>query len=126
MIVRSFPAERSSLAAIRRMIREAAQALDLSETSIADVVLAVSEASANAVLHSGATELRVTWLTYRDCLEVSVHDNGVYARRVTSGPASEGGRGLQVIVALMDEVSVHEGTATHPGTTVMMMKCRGA
>ena len=60
---RTFPAERAALAQIRAFVRR--RALEDSFGDWADsIVLAVSEASANAVVHSGSRHVQITWRAY--------------------------------------------------------------
>jgi anti-sigma regulatory factor (Ser/Thr protein kinase) len=122
--VRSFPAEADVLADIRTLVRSLAAGVRLSERTADDVVLAISEACANAVLHSGSPDLTLAWQVARGCVRVEVSDRGVFLRRV---PAPEilggGGHGIQIMMALMDEVTIHEGTASAPGTFVRLVKC---
>lgn len=125
-VSRTFPALPSALYEVRKFIREEAERADLSASTVNDVVLAVSEACANAVLHSGSTEMDVSWRREGDCIEMSVRDRGTFVRRV---PVPELGRasghGIPLMMALMDEVGVIEGTERRPGTTVRLVRCGG-
>jgi anti-sigma regulatory factor (Ser/Thr protein kinase) len=125
-VSRTFPALPSALYEVRKFIREEAERADLSASTVNDVVLAVSEACANAVLHSGSTEMDVSWRREGDCVEMSVRDRGTFVRRV---PVPELGRvsghGIPLMMALMDEVGVIEGTERRPGTTVRLVRCGG-
>jgi anti-sigma regulatory factor (Ser/Thr protein kinase) len=84
----------------------------------------VSEACSNAVLHSGTDVVRIVWTFRRDCVRIRVEDDGVF-RRAMAAPQESGGRGILVMMAVMDEVAVREGTERHPGTTVRLVRCRG-
>jgi serine/threonine-protein kinase RsbW len=121
-----FPALPSALYEVRKFIRKEAEVGGLSPASINDVVLAVSEACANAVLHSGSDEMEVSWLRAGECVEVVVRDRGVFLRRVRIPEIDRtGGHGIPLMMALMDEVGVSEGTERKPGTTVRLVKCSG-
>jgi anti-sigma regulatory factor (Ser/Thr protein kinase) len=51
-----------------------------------------------------------------------VTDDGVFRRNPSHQPG-DGGRGVSLMKALVDEVSIREGTAQHPGTEVRLVKC---
>ena len=125
-ISRTFPALPSALYEVRKYLRDQAERAGLSAASANDVVLATSEACANAVLHSQSAEMEVAWREDGDCVEVAVRDEGVFLRRV---PIPEfdrmRGHGIPLMMALMDEVSVQEGTERNRGTTVRLVKCAG-
>ena len=123
-VSQTFPALPSALYEVRKFIREQAEQAGLSPSTVNDVVLAVSEASANAVLHSGSAEMEVGWRLVGECVEATVRDRGTFVRRV---PIPEfdrtSGHGIPLMMALMDEVGVKEGTTRAPGTTVRLVKC---
>src|SRR6266571_7750450 len=79
---RSFPAHPSALFDVRRFLRERATGARVPEETAADLVLAASEACANAVLHSGGHMFRVTWRRDPESVEIQVTDQGVFQRRV--------------------------------------------
>jgi anti-sigma regulatory factor (Ser/Thr protein kinase) len=121
----TFPALPSALYEIRKFVRREAEAAGLPPDSINDLVLAVSEACANAVLHSGSEDIEVTWVPSDDCVEVVIRDRGVFIRRVPIPELDKTrGHGIPLMMALMDEVGVSEGTDRRPGTTVRLVKCR--
>jgi serine/threonine-protein kinase RsbW len=123
-VVRSFRAHPASLYQVRQFIREQAAALGLPQQVVDDVLLATSEACVNAVLHSGSRTVRVSWRRTQRCVEVDVQDEGVFQRRVPLSQVEEsGGRGILLMMAVMDEVSIQEGSARSPGTLVRMLKC---
>jgi anti-sigma regulatory factor (Ser/Thr protein kinase) len=124
-ISKTFPALPSALYQVRKFVREQAEGAGLSASSANDVVLAISEACANAVLHAGSAEMTVSWTHAGDCIEVGVRDEGVFVRHVPI-PEFErtSGHGIPLMMALMDEVSVREGSKRNPGTTVVLKKCR--
>ena len=125
-VSRTFPALPSALYQVRKFIREQAEELGLSAQSANDVILAVSEACANAVLHSGSVEMEVAWTPEGECIQVTVRDRGVFKRRVPIPELDRSsGHGIPLMMALMDEVGVSEGSDRRPGTTVRLVKCRG-
>src|SRR6266542_356214 len=122
-VTRTFPAERAVLAQIRAFVRR--RAVEDSFGDWADgIVLAVSEASANVVVHSGSPEVQITWRPYADHAEVEVRDEGTFRRDIRSHWEGGGNRGLLLMMSLMDQVSITCGTDMRPGTVVRMVKNR--
>jgi serine/threonine-protein kinase RsbW len=125
-VVRSFRAHPSSLYQVRQFIRQQSETVDLPGEVVDDLLLAVSEACVNAVLHSSSRTVKVAWRYSAGCAEVVVHDEGVFQRRLPmpelDGPS---GRGILLMMAVMDEVTIHEGTSRTPGTQVRLRRCHG-
>ena len=122
---RTFRAHPSSLFEVRQFIRGCAAQAGLDGAFADDIVLAVSEASANSVLHTNGPEFTVT-LSIRDgCVHVDVSDRGVFNRRVVIPERDGHGRGIPLMKAMMDQVSIREGTEVSPGTRVRLVKCGG-
>jgi anti-sigma regulatory factor (Ser/Thr protein kinase) len=122
---RGFPATAESLPRVREFLRACAAASGLSEETADDLLLAVSEACANAVLHSGSEDFEVEWRDSTRAIEVEVRDRGTFRRRVrvasVDGP---GGFGIPLMTALADRVEISEGTPADPGTRVRLTKRR--
>jgi anti-sigma regulatory factor (Ser/Thr protein kinase) len=110
---------------IRAFVEARAGSL-LPRDSIDDLKLAVTEAAANALRHSGSDQVRVAVDVGDGCVQVVVEDDGVYQAtlRAVDGDL-EGHRGFAIIAALVDEFSVRRGTAAGSGTVVRMLKCAG-
>ena len=125
-LARAFRAHPSALFGVRTFLRERAAADGIGPAVTDDLLLAVSEASANAVLHSGSAMFRVTWFRDRERVVVEVSDDGEFKRRIPLGPPEPGGRGIALITALLDEVSIREGNPRRRGTVVRMAKYRTA
>jgi anti-sigma regulatory factor (Ser/Thr protein kinase) len=123
--VRTFPAEPSSLAQVRAFVRGLAVEADLPDRIAEDLVLAVSEACANTVLHSGSPDVEVRWTLHEDRVEIEVRDRGHFQRRVrlpsVDGP---GGFGIPLMAALAEGLVIEEGTRRRPGTLVRLVKRR--
>jgi serine/threonine-protein kinase RsbW len=122
---RTFPAEPEALPEVRSFLRDRAAATGLPEPITDDLLLAVSEACANAVLHSGSDSFDVEWRDRPRAIEVVVHDRGTFRRRVRL-PSIEGpgGFGIPLMTALTDRLEIREGTAASPGTQVRLTKRR--
>jgi serine/threonine-protein kinase RsbW len=122
---RSFPAEADALPEVRRFLRERARREGLSQSMTEDLLLAASEASANAVLHSGSSDFDVEWVASDDAVEILVRDRGSFKRRVRiptlEGP---GGFGIPLMTALADQIEIKEGSPARPGTQVRLTKRR--
>ena len=90
-IARVFPAHPSALFGVRKFLRERAAAEGFGPALTDDIVLAASEASANAVLHSGSRTFWVSWSGGGDRVVVEVSDDGEFKRRVLLGAVDAGG-----------------------------------
>jgi len=86
-----------------------------------DLLVVTSELLTNAVIHGvGPIELSVS--TLAEGVEVSVSDSGGGNPRLRPGPASEeGGRGLMLVAALVDDWGVSRDPA-RPGTTTVWVR----
>jgi anti-sigma regulatory factor (Ser/Thr protein kinase) len=121
---RAFIAERRVLSDIRRFVATEADRLTFSRF-VNDLQLAVTEACANAILHSGTEEIRVTIKPTGSCLEITVEDDGVYRRTVPFPELDgQGHRGLHLMAAMVDDFSLRRGTEEHQGTRVTLVKCK--
>ena len=120
---RTFAAAPGALREVRGWIGEAANLAGLGEETTADVVLAVSEACANAVRHSGSPRFDVSWNAPGDRFDVEVADHGLFQNRMrVAVVGGAGGMGLPLMTALMDAITVEEGRPEDPGTTVRLTK----
>ncbi|WP_188197086.1 ATP-binding protein [Nonomuraea sp. SYSU D8015] len=109
---------------VRRVLGDAMRSLNVSETCIADMLLAVSEACSNAVRHGGpANRYEVTAsIGYGRC-DVRVADNGNGVPTIPPHfppPDTENGRGLLIMRSVVDEISF--GITPGRGTTVHLRK----
>ncbi|MGH2677196.1 MAG: ATP-binding protein [Actinomycetota bacterium] len=120
---RTFPARKESLAEIRTFIRSMAEGVGLSDRTTEDLILAVTEACANAVLHSGSRSLEVEWRLGAGRVQVEIRDQGIFRSRVRL-PSFEGpgGFGIPLMAALTEELDIEEGTRRRPGTRVRLVK----
>ena len=123
-VARSFPARPEDLYRIREFVREQGRGVAIPGPILDEITLAVSEACANSALHSRSLEVTVRWRAAPDHVEVTVDDEGVFARRVKFPGMNglEGGRGIPIMMALMDEITIREGREHAPGTSVRLVK----
>ena len=121
---RSFPAHPSVLFHIRLFVRENAAESWVPREAIADLVLAASEACANALRHTATPEIGVRWSAGADRVEIEVVDEGLFASPLDPSRPEEGGHGIALMTALMDEVRIRKGTSRQPGTLVKLVKYR--
>lgn len=116
---RSWPAAPGQLTRIRRELTDWLAPLALSDDEVAEIVLAVDEAVANAVCHAydpdetGSVEL--TLWTEDDALYVEVVDHGRW--RPPDEHPTEGGRGIPLMQHMADSVLIHHGTG---GSSVLL------
>lgn len=123
-VVRSFRAHPSALYEIRQFVRQLAEAVPLSEQTRDDLLVVVTEACSNSMLHTVSPDVRVTWRLLGECVEIEIRDGGVFKRRVRMPEVQGGGgHGIPLMMALVDEFNIHEGTAARPGTLVRLLKC---
>lgn len=121
---RSWPADPHQLAVIRRQLSGWLAPLALTEIEVADVVLAVDEAAANAVRHAygpdeaGAVELTLwteSGTTKESTLCIEVVDHGSW--RPPSDRPAEGGRGIPLMQHMSESVLIH---FDHRGSRVLL------
>lgn len=118
----TLPADPAYLAVSRGQLRDWLTAAGLDPESVADVLLAVGEATANATEHAtvGATEpvsVTVTAALEGDTLRLAVFDTGRWKPATVS--TGHRGHGIHLMNALVDFVEL---TTTPAGTTVSMTK----
>jgi anti-sigma regulatory factor (Ser/Thr protein kinase) len=119
---KTFPARPSALQDVRSFIRERAREVSFHPEVVDDLVVAVSEACANSLLHSRSRVIEVRWKPTIDGAEVEVLDGGVYDHS-DNGPVAGPrlGYGIQLMRALVDEVGIEGGTEGRPGTRVTLV-----
>jgi serine/threonine-protein kinase RsbW len=116
----SFPASPSELAHLRESLRSWLEQQEVDAEASRSTVLAVSEAAANAVEHGyrcdGVGIVSVdARLGSEGSLEITVRDHGTWRDKSDGG---DRGRGLPIIAAIVDEMSVEREN----GTTVVRMR----
>ncbi len=122
----SFAGSPSCLAELRRAIRSSlAKVPDAIPSGVVDdVVLAVSEAAANAVLYGSgdAQPVTVTVRVRGGWIEATIRDRGRPATPRTAPVTGLRGRGLWLIGQLVDELRLAKA---RPGTLVTLRRCIG-
>lgn len=123
--IHSFRAHPSALYEIRQFVRQLAEQAAFPEQSTNDLLVAVSEACANSMLHTNSREIKVTWTPTADCVEVKVRDEGVFKKRLRLAEVDgQSANGIPLMTALVDEFTLKEGTEQNPGTLIRLVKCR--
>lgn len=117
--VERFRAHPTALGHVRPFVRERAVASGLGRGAIDDLVQAVSEACANAIQYGHGGQVRVRWEAVPGQVAVEVHDDGVFQpsarpRTIRARPPrtllAERGRGIPLMAALTDELSIRRPT----------------
>jgi serine/threonine-protein kinase RsbW len=124
-LVLSLPIDATSLADPRWLVAKFLKSAGVAPGMIDDILIALHEALANALRHSGSREdVAITVKAEAARVVVEVRDEGVgFDPRVVipprpAGLAAEGGRGLFIIWSLMSSVRL----AHHSGTHLVMIK----
>jgi anti-sigma regulatory factor (Ser/Thr protein kinase) len=124
-VIQSFRAHPSALHRIRQFVRERGDESSLPSQIVEDLTLAVSEACANSIIHTTSPDVRVSWTLMGECVEVQVRDRGVFKRQVLMPELDgRGSHGIALMMALVDELTIREGTSARPGTLVRLVKCQ--
>jgi serine/threonine-protein kinase RsbW len=123
-----FPARAEYLLLARLAVTGVGGRMAFGRRDLADLKLAVTEACSNAVRHAYADgapgEIELELLVEDDRLELVVEDHGAGIElpvREVAEPTVEGGRGLPLIRAVVDELEIHAGEQGR-GTVVHMTK----
>ena len=114
----SLPAESRSLATLRRVLGRWLKAAGAGETEIYETLVAVGEASANAIAHAypaGEASFEIEASRLGSDLEVTVRDFG----RWRPARGEERRRGLTLMEQLMSEVTIDK---QETGTTVVLRR----
>jgi serine/threonine-protein kinase RsbW len=120
------PHEAGSITSARHAARQRLAAIDVSAGVLDDIELALSEACTNVLNHAGSGEgYDVAVLVRDDRCEMTVTDRGLgfdleSVRPLRSDGQAEGGRGLAIMVAVMDRVELESEAGR--GTLVTLVK----
>jgi anti-sigma regulatory factor (Ser/Thr protein kinase) len=118
----SLPARADNVALVRHALSAFVTEIGMGAARVADVLLAVTEACANAVVHAYEGKqggpLLVSARTSGDELVVGVRDHGRGMRPRIDSPGL--GLGLPVIMSLSDAVEIRPASDGRGGTEVTM------
>lgn len=120
------PRDSSTLSVVRHITASALEELGVVTEEIGDVILALTEAAANVVKHSGADDqYEVHLVIENNTCEIRVVDSGRGFDSDTlgvnmAGPSEERGRGMALMAALVD--SVRFESRPEAGTIVHLVK----
>ena len=125
----TFPAKSDYLLLARLALAGLARAFPMDAEVLADLKLAVTEACGNAVRHAytdGAGPVTVKFVAAADRLEMLVEDEGTgldtsRVRELIARDRPEGGMGMAIIRAVVDELDIRDGSGGK-GTVVHMTK----
>jgi serine/threonine-protein kinase RsbW len=110
------PAAPASAPAARALVRAAASELRLDGSTTWDLMLATTEAVANAVEHGRPCDPRGIYLgleTRDGTIGVEVRDCGCFpAEPRSQKPDQQGGRGMPIIATIMDKLEVAPASDT--------------
>lgn len=125
-LILCLPGDAATLPLVRHITTAALRELGVEISAIDDVALALTEASANVVLHSQADDAyEVHLVIENDQCEIRVIDTGrgfdsSSLAVAMAAPSEEQGRGLALISALVDSVRFESRPET--GTIVHLVK----
>ncbi|MFC6880478.1 MULTISPECIES: ATP-binding protein [Actinomadura] len=116
----ALPREALSIPVIRRVVGDALRGLGVAEDCVEDILVATSEACTNAVQHaraSGNYEV-VGYVDDGACmLKIMDWGRGLRGAEEDRGMLSESGRGIRIMRALVDDLSIdsspERGTVVH-------------
>lgn len=120
------PRDSSTLSVVRHITASALDELGVVPEEVGDVILALTEAAANVVKHSGADDqYEVHLVIENNTCEIRVVDSGRGFDSDTlgvsmAGPSEERGRGMALMAALVD--SVRFESRPEAGTIVHLVK----
>jgi serine/threonine-protein kinase RsbW len=117
------PGEAPTIPLVRRVVGDVLRGLGAAEDCVGDLLIALSEACTNAVQH-GRGDYEVAGVVDGDSCYVRIMDwgRGASEASLTSdrGDLAESGRGIRIMRALVDEVTIDP--ATDRGTIVHLRK----
>jgi len=120
------PRDSSTLSVVRHIAASALEELGVEAEEIDDITLALTEAAANVVKHSGADDRYEVHVVIEDTMcEIRVIDAGQgfdsdTLRVAMAAPTAEQGRGMALMAALVD--SVRFESRPEVGTVVHLVK----
>jgi anti-sigma regulatory factor (Ser/Thr protein kinase) len=116
VLVRSFPCEMQVLPVLRRTLERWLANNAVDSESRAAAVMATHEAAANAIEHGKCDKIELEGLLESDVIYIEVRADGSW--QTPSNDNDERGRGLLLIEALMESVTI----AKHSNCTSVQMR----
>ena len=119
------PADLGRLREARQWAGDIATELGFSDDDCFAVRLAVSEGVANAIIHGSGSRcdcIRLDALHEDGALAIEVRDRGTKASASSVDRVAEGGRGLDLVALMMDEMQL---TRTDAGSVLRFVKRQG-
>lgn len=122
----TLPRDEASIPVVRHICAAALDEVSADRSCVHDIEVALTEACANVVEHSGpADEYEVNVVIDDSCCVIRVVDNGHGFDPVALGgrpedASAEGGRGVRLMQALVDRVQFE--SKPHDGTIVCLEK----
>lgn len=131
VVTLAIPARTEYLILARLALAGIARGVEIDQSTLADLKLAVTEACGNAVLHAQPGDtgvVTVHFMVSDDAIEIMVEDDGpgmdaASVGALPDGELSESGMGLAIIHALVDRVEIGTGQSGR-GTVVRMRRLR--
>ncbi len=117
----ALPRDQLSVPVVRRVLSQSLTILGLADEMVSDIELALTEACTNVLEHAdGGDEYEVSARIDQDLCIIEIVDRGSGfdgAQADTHDDLAEGGRGIQIMRALMDKLEFHarpaDGTVVH-------------
>jgi anti-sigma regulatory factor (Ser/Thr protein kinase) len=81
------------------LVRNEAVEASLEEGQVEELTLAVSEACANAIRHTGTRKIRLRLKREGHCVVIEIEDQGVFRDRLPVPEVEPGGRGILLMTA---------------------------
>ncbi|MBT2206646.1 MULTISPECIES: ATP-binding protein [Actinomadura] len=119
----ALPREALSIPVVRRVVGDSLRGLGVADDCVADILVAASEACTNVIQHARATgDYEVTGHVDEDGCSLTVTDWGRGPRPAPRDPGvlSESGRGIRIMRALVDDLSID--SSPDRGTVVHLQK----
>ncbi|MDP2210561.1 MAG: ATP-binding protein [Candidatus Aquicultor sp.] len=109
-----------NLVRIRDYFKGIAEANNIVDSDSYDILVAIGEATTNAIEHGRGGDVEVEFDLVDDVLTVCVRSNGAFIKNIPL-PEEDNfrGRGILLMLALMDQVTIDE---QQDGVTVVMSK----
>lgn len=129
VIALAIPARTEYLILARLALAGIAHEVPIEQSTLADLKLAVTEACGNAIRHANPARegvVRIRYAVEDDMIEICVEDDGPgipepVPRSLPPVELTEGGMGLAIIDALVDDLEIGSA-AEGRGTTVRMRR----